>query len=184
MAQSGPLGLEPFLPIQTRYFPELKEGVPVDSVPRLPLTPNWTMTDFALDAISSAGELTVREWVVQAMHRYRFILGTTSRRFTSIETQADVKTTKLVGDTAVTFAMLESPMSAKQHFQTLDVIQGTSNDPAIICINDDVQAHPSIVRKQFFEWMDERWPVAPEWEGAGSRLDKMGLRSSRSGEED
>lgn len=65
----------------------------------------------------------------------------------------------------MTFAQLEGNTSAKRTFKKLNTQQGTSMEPAIICVNDDVSAQAGEVKKQFVAWMESKWPRAPEWEG-------------------
>lgn len=84
--QSGELGLEAFLPSTGRKFPKKMRGTgslfgsskdrEQDAVPRLPLTGSWQSTDFRISTFLPLTEdMTVREWVLRALYRYRFVLG-------------------------------------------------------------------------------------------------------------
>ncbi|KAG9003573.1 hypothetical protein FRB93_010991 [Tulasnella sp. JGI-2019a] len=144
VTRSGSLGLDAFLPGQNRVFPQsiIKDSKASPEPPRLPLTPQWNATDFSLRSISPPSGMSVREWAVRAIHRYRFVLG----------------------GTPVTFAQLESKRNAERTFKKLNGQQNTVNEPAIICINDDVVTGANDVRKLFRQWMQSKWPRAPAWE--------------------
>lgn len=96
--RSGSEGLEAFLPDRARVFThtegdgdkdffdlwrrdEADEGQLRDLTPRLPLTAHWNETDFSMEAVLPSPTLLgkkkiyVRDWVVQAIYRYRFLLG-------------------------------------------------------------------------------------------------------------
>ena len=99
VTQSGPLGLDAFLPNPLRKFPmhrfssknnaassdgllsrkrEVSSASAHDGVVRLPVAKRWEAADFTLRAQAQGGQgaMTVRQWAVQAIHRYRFTIGT------------------------------------------------------------------------------------------------------------
>lgn len=79
--ESGKLGLEAFLPPPHRIHYSSTKGrivkdVDPDSIPRLPLTKRPGDASFKLkDVMREWDTVRVRDWVVRAMGRYRFVLG-------------------------------------------------------------------------------------------------------------
>ncbi|KAG8988378.1 Xanthine phosphoribosyltransferase 1, partial [Tulasnella sp. 427] len=153
MNRCGPYGLDAFLPDSKRKFPAkpktfFDKAHPGSSsaagkqVPRLPLSKDWESVDFSLGAVANT-ELSVRDWVVRALHRYRFILG----------------------DTPSTFVQLDSFTGAKRKLASVDLwAHEPRRKPAIVCVNDDVQYSAPQVRQLFTGWMDKRWPEPARWE--------------------
>ncbi|KAG9050664.1 hypothetical protein FS837_003391 [Tulasnella sp. UAMH 9824] len=146
MNKCGQTGLDAFLPDSRRTFPprpkSFFEKADKDPVPRLPLTLEWEPVDFSIKGMT-ASELSVREWVTRALHRYRFVLG----------------------DTPSTFVQLDSLSSAARKLATVDMHKDNPRlHPAIVCVNDDVQGSVEKVRKLFTGWLDRRWPEPAEWE--------------------
>ncbi|KAG8916073.1 hypothetical protein FRC01_003395 [Tulasnella sp. 417] len=146
MNKCGQAGLDAFLPDSHRKFPprpkSFFEKGDRDPVPRLPLTSEWESVDFSIKGMT-ASELSVREWVTRALHRYRFVLG----------------------DTPSTFVQLDSLSSTKRKLATVDLHKDNpQRRPAIVCVNDDVQSSVAQVRHLFVQWLDKRWPEPAEWE--------------------
>lgn len=79
--QSGRLGLEAFLPPTHRIRYSGTKGRAVNdvdpsSVPRLPLSKTPDAASFKLKAVMhDTGTVHVRDWVLRAMERYRFVIG-------------------------------------------------------------------------------------------------------------
>ncbi|KAG8977129.1 hypothetical protein FRB90_008897, partial [Tulasnella sp. 427] len=90
-------------------------------VPRLPVAKSWETADFTLRGVappprpggSGSGAASVREWVLQAIYRYRFA----------------------VGSTLSAFVRLETPFQANSTLHKLD--KRLEDPPALICVNDD-----------------------------------------------
>lgn len=96
--QSGELGLEAFLPPRERQA-RFQHASPVadERDPFLPLASSWTKVDFTMGKVLApwaravdipadgvngewrAAEVNVREWVMRAMARYRFVIGELAR---------------------------------------------------------------------------------------------------------
>jgi len=109
------------------------------------LTAQWNTTDFSLKSVlppTGTIMLSVREWAVRAIHRYRFV----------------------IGGTPVSFVQLETKRNADRMFKKLNLQQGKTDEPGIICVNDDVVTGADDVRKLFKNWMESKWPRAPAWE--------------------
>jgi len=79
---SGPVGLSAFLPPPERTFPPFDARNPPIPIPEespvlLPLTKDWQTTAFTLHSCLQAwGPVHVREWVLRAMARYKYVVGT------------------------------------------------------------------------------------------------------------
>jgi hypothetical protein len=79
--KSGRLGLQAFLPPAHRIRYSGKKGRVVNEVdpfsaPRLPLakTP-WEVSFKLKHVLDETGTIRVRDWVLRAMERYRFVIG-------------------------------------------------------------------------------------------------------------
>lgn len=76
MDKSGALGLNAFLPAPDRRYGQRRWFKPAIPTPRLPLARNWNTTDFSLiGVLGNNTGVMVREWVEQALIRYRFVVG-------------------------------------------------------------------------------------------------------------
>ena len=91
MAKSGRLGLSAFLPPpDTFIIPDLSKAklspkereYRVSDVPMLPMTMRWWLTDFSVHSVvapytdaNRAAPIDVRQWVMEALQRYRFVIG-------------------------------------------------------------------------------------------------------------
>lgn len=79
--KSGRLGLEAFLPPAHRIRYSGKKGRVVNDVdpsfmPRLPLSKTPNAASFKLKRVlDETGTIRVRDWVLRAMERYRFVIG-------------------------------------------------------------------------------------------------------------
>lgn len=77
---SGPLGLAALLPPPDRVLASLAGKLPATpdapDVPHLPLVDSWEDGRFALrDVMGAARERSVREWTLQLLQRYRYVVG-------------------------------------------------------------------------------------------------------------
>lgn len=96
MTRSGDTGLSAFLPDPSRRFPtRLARGAASSPkrgpqraaaaeaaggesnlVARLPVAKSWEAADFTLRGVAAqVGSVSVRQWVLQAIYRYRFAIG-------------------------------------------------------------------------------------------------------------
>ncbi|TFY57965.1 hypothetical protein EVJ58_g6702 [Rhodofomes roseus] len=140
---SGSLGLSAFLPPAERVVPTtppLDSDVDAD-VPHLPLVDNWQKGDFSLQAVmANSRETNVRQWTLQLLHRYRYVLGSTPMMFERI-------------------------VSGPQTSMTVRKIDATK-DVALLCMNDDVSRpnQDAEVSRVLRMWFDRRWGRATAWE--------------------
>lgn len=87
VSRTGRLGLEAFLPPPHRiHYSNVKgrvvEDVDPQSIPRLPLVKRPKDTSFAMkDVLREWGTVRVRDWILRAMERYRFVVGESSLFF-------------------------------------------------------------------------------------------------------
>jgi len=155
IAASGHLGLSAFLPESDRRLPSLKwdhpssssSSSPPSSVgpPHLPLVSNFHDGDFSLRRVvgpwaetsASEGGVSVREWTLQLLQRYRFVVGETPWKFSVLYNE---------GDARRTVAEVERDKSL-----------------ALLCINDDVEKGEQ-VDSILIRWLRKRWPTAASWE--------------------
>ncbi|KAG8971643.1 hypothetical protein FRC05_010899 [Tulasnella sp. 425] len=163
VTRSGETGLSALLPDPSRRFPtRLARGAASlpkrgpqraaaaeaaggesNLVARLPVAKSWEAADFTLRGVAAqVGSVSVRQWVLQAIYRYRFAIGSTSS----------------------TFVRLETPIQSNSTLSKLDERRGTSNDPALICINDDVRWEPEKIKDLLQGWMRRRWNQQAAWE--------------------
>jgi hypothetical protein len=168
VARSGRLGLEAFLPPPHRIHYSNTKGrvvqdVDPESAPRLPLMKRPHDASFALnDVLRSWGTVRMRDWILRAMERYRFIIGMFSLCF-SFRMDADL----CAGDTPAHFAMLSGPKSAHRAFQVIN----SRPEVALLAINDDVVMEAEQVDKMFRSFLDRRWGFPSAWEDAYPKED-------------
>ncbi|KAG7448582.1 uncharacterized protein BT62DRAFT_992613 [Guyanagaster necrorhizus] len=159
MIASGPLGLSEFLPSPNRTVPLRRPQNHVDELPpvgppHLPLAPDYRDIDFSLDTVMApwieeatqrrglekgAAGLSVREWTMMAIQRYRYVVGELPTRFLSINTPATARSG----------------------------VKGLGNEALrLVCINDDVtnQNDVSAVDKILQDWFASKWPTPAAWE--------------------
>lgn len=158
IAASGTSGLSAFLPSPDRYFASpsssSQSSDPIPP-PHLSLGSNWQAIDFSLPSSlalwasphsspsphtypSSARGISVREWTLQLLQRYRFV----------------------VGDTRSQFHMLSDPKATKRALNSVDRDLSTS----MICLNDDVMKGGDEVNRLLGNWFEGRWGEKAVWE--------------------
>lgn len=78
MKESGRQGLSAFLPPEDRVVQATRLGADADTaVPHLPLVDDWQKGDFSLESVmANSRETNVRQYALQVLHRYRYVLGT------------------------------------------------------------------------------------------------------------
>lgn len=144
LGASGQLGLEAFLPPVHRIRYAGRKGRIVNdvdpfSVPRLPLSKVPDTDSFKLQRVlNGAGTIRVRDWVLRAMERYRFV----------------------IGDTPVRFGMLSSPLTTNRFFKKIQ----TDDSLALLTVNDDVRIKADMVDFIFREFLEKRWQFPSAWE--------------------
>ena len=91
MKESGRQGLSAFLPPEDRVVQATRLGADADTaVPHLPLVDDWKKGDFALESVmANSRETNVRQYALQVLHRYRYVLGTYSPPSTSLPPDTD-----------------------------------------------------------------------------------------------
>ncbi|KAK0462958.1 uncharacterized protein EV420DRAFT_1521921 [Desarmillaria tabescens] len=152
---SGPLGISEFLPPLDRKLSvsnSLADYLPTTAPPHLPLASDYHDIDFSLDSVMGpwlaevsirrgrGAAVSVREWSMMVIQRYRYVVGELATRFLSITT---------VG-------------SARSQLKSLK----DNADLRLVCINDDVEKPSSVdeVNEMLHQWFDEKWPVTAGWE--------------------
>ncbi|KAG8904339.1 hypothetical protein FRB99_001885 [Tulasnella sp. 403] len=162
--RTGTQGLSAFLPSPTRSPPRKSRlFAQTESITRLPLSKQWEWTDFTLANVQF-GNLTVRQWVVQAIYRYRFMIGLSfSNLF--LFPQLVAETIRPAGNTPSAFYQLETVSSTTRVLGMLKALEkSNSNKPSIICVNDDVTLRPNMVGDLFKDWMGSKWGTKAQWE--------------------
>ena len=83
---SGRQGLSAFLPPEERVVQTSRHGADADTaVPHLPLVDNWQKGDFALESVmGNSHETSVRQYALQVLHRYRYVIGMCAPRSASL----------------------------------------------------------------------------------------------------
>lgn len=81
VSASGRQGLSAFLPPAERVVQRARLGADADTaVPHLPLVDDWQKGEFALASVmANSRETNVRQFMLQVLHRYRYVLGTRTR---------------------------------------------------------------------------------------------------------
>ncbi|KAI0319455.1 hypothetical protein OF83DRAFT_1170223 [Amylostereum chailletii] len=138
---SGETGLSAFLPPPDRVVEPSLYGAVAET---LPLVPKWQMGDFTLCGVLAQGRgpVSVREWMLHVLNRYRFVIGTSDFRFLSINSEEAAE-------------------------RVVDEVE--NSDAALLCMNDDLEADDrgEKVLKVLHDWQQRRWPDAPVWEREG-----------------
>ncbi|KAK0436583.1 hypothetical protein EV421DRAFT_1831355 [Armillaria borealis] len=155
LGASGPLGISEFLPPPDRKLSvsnSLANYVPTTAPPHLPLGSDYRDIDFSLDSVMGpwlaevsirrglGTAVSVREWTMMVIQRYRYVVGELATRFTSITT---------IG-------------AARSQLKSLK----DNADLRLVCINDDVERPSSVdeVNELLHKWFDEKWPLPAGWE--------------------
>jgi len=138
---SGPLGLSAFLPPRDRTLASRidLQDAPDAVVPHLPLVDDWQDGDFSLQEVaSSSQEVNVRDWTLQLLQRYRYV----------------------IGDTPSMFERISTPR------QTAIIINRIEKTPklGLLCINDDVARLDNEVAQVLKYWFQRRWGRRSAWE--------------------
>ncbi|KZW02608.1 hypothetical protein EXIGLDRAFT_759733 [Exidia glandulosa HHB12029] len=138
VAKSGELGLEALLP--ARNATAVPRTAEFNPPPMLARTPRWQDADFSLSSVvPTDGQLDLRSWTLQLLHRYRFVIGSTPSRFVS----------------------LQSSWQAKQELKKLD---RDASKYQLLCVNDDITRQAEDVDKVFRDWQEGKWGSPAAWE--------------------
>ncbi|KDQ61660.1 hypothetical protein JAAARDRAFT_518082 [Jaapia argillacea MUCL 33604] len=143
---SGELGLSAFLPQKGRTVWPSRWG----SAPStLPLNKKWREADFRLQSVLSEAPrfmtIDVREWTMQLLYRYRFV----------------------IGGTQTTLLRLNDMQTAKSSLWHLD-----HETPPLLCMNDDVSpAYQGGVYSVLRQWQQKRWGQSATWERGAPTCD-------------
>ncbi|KDQ19027.1 hypothetical protein BOTBODRAFT_184820 [Botryobasidium botryosum FD-172 SS1] len=141
---SGSTGLSAFLPDKSRTFssPWSPFSGHPDLPPHLPLVDNWQKGDFSLTGILGSQDVNIRDWTMQLLHRYRFV----------------------IADIPSMFTFLTDPGAAQGELRKID----RSSVTALLCINDDVKWGDERVAQLMKDWQRRRWPQPASWERVDS----------------
>ncbi|KAK0458963.1 uncharacterized protein EV420DRAFT_1479618 [Desarmillaria tabescens] len=154
-----PLSLSEFLPSPNRTVPlrlpqNYVDELPPIGPPHLPLAPDYHDIDFSLQFVMApwieeaaqrrgseegAPGISVREWTMMVLQRYRYVVGELPTRFLSIDT----------------------PSAARSG------VKGLGNDALrLVCINDDVRNENDVsaVDETLQDWFSSKWPTPAAWE--------------------
>jgi hypothetical protein len=128
--------------------------------PRLPLSKTPGEASFKLKHVlnEEVGTIRVRDWVLRAMERYRFVIG--ASEVSSRDEKYSGGWWQLEGDTPVTFGMLASPLSTSRLFRKIDA----SPELALLTINDDVTIKAEMVDQILRKFLNRRWQFPSAWE--------------------
>jgi hypothetical protein len=156
---SGPVGLSAFLPPSERVYPPAGAQnppipIPDDTPVLLPPTKSWQTTDFTLHSCLRAwGPVHVREWVLKAMARYKYVIGTLFP-----DVRGALLLSPLSGDTPYKFVQM------KRRLQTEAELKHLGTEIALLAVNDDVTTTPDLIGPILTKWMANRWKIRAEWE--------------------
>jgi len=153
VASSGKTGLSAFLPDRSRIVPS-SSSLPSPSsssasasghqIPHLPLVSDWRTGDFSLTGVLGASShgggsgTNVRNWTMQMLQRYRFVIGSTPSIFASVT----------------------NPSSARGVVRTIK----DDREVALLCVNDDVISGEEEVDDIWAEWQENQWNQPAAWE--------------------
>ncbi|KAI0927539.1 hypothetical protein AcV5_008051 [Taiwanofungus camphoratus] len=138
---SGSLGLSAFLPLSDRVLPSLARELSGSEkdIPHLPLVDDWQNGDFSLGGVMGSTQLlNIREWTLQLLQRYRYV----------------------IGETPSLFERISGPRGTAVILNRVD----KNRDIALLCINDDVAVADAQVAKIMKDWQDRRWKRPATWE--------------------
>ncbi|PCH40334.1 hypothetical protein WOLCODRAFT_98719 [Wolfiporia cocos MD-104 SS10] len=162
---SGRLGLSAFLPDPQRILPAVFGSLAAtDSVPHLPLVEDWQVGNFSLRAvIPRTHDVTAREWSLQLMQRYRYVIG---RWHSSAKLSVQLMLFNVfpfAGDTPSMFERVSSPRNAAS---VLKKVERARSNIGLLCINDDVARanQDAEVTRVLKLWLDTRWKRSAAWE--------------------
>lgn len=91
VSASGSKGLSAFLPDPAVTYHPVRASVSTPT-PSLPLTDDWTRTDFAIDSvIITPDPVNLRTWTLQLLSRYLYVAGDTSQHFSPLHSSWEAR---------------------------------------------------------------------------------------------
>lgn len=136
---SGPLGLSAFLPPPERSLVRDDHLSMESDVPHLPIVDDWQRGDFSLRAVAvTEQDINLRQWTLQLLQRYRYV----------------------IGDTPSMFERISTPRQTDLIIKRVE----KNRNVALLCINDDVARQDDEVGRILKRWLDKRWKRIAAWE--------------------
>ncbi|KZT09090.1 uncharacterized protein LAESUDRAFT_722792 [Laetiporus sulphureus 93-53] len=142
---SGSQGLSAFLPLPELVMPPVAAPAAgthrTDEEPHLPLVHDWHDGDFSLRAVvGTTHNVNVRQWILQLMQRYRYV----------------------IRDTPSAFERLTSPGQVSSMLRRIE----RNPNVALLCLNDDVmkESWNNQVTDVLKTWFDSHWGQPATWE--------------------
>lgn len=143
VAASGQSGIDKFLPLDTAEANREAYSKDRATPPHLPLTSDWTTTDFSLASAIPESSLkhgmTLRSWCTRLIQRYSYVLGSVGSDFYKME-----RAKKLESKLSEVEAALEGEMETSTPLQEPEDRWrndfGENDGPlAFLCLNDDIK---------------------------------------------
>lgn len=143
VAASGQSGIDKFLPLDTAEANREAYSKDRATPPHLPLTSDWTTTDFSLASAIPEGALkhgmTLRSWCTRLIQRYSYVLGSVGSDFYKME-----RAKKLESKLSEVEATLEGELQTSTPLQEPEDRwrndYGENDGPlAFLCLNDDIK---------------------------------------------
>lgn len=147
---SGTAGIDKFLPDHDAEVPShILRSESVTTPPHLPLTSDWTTTNFSMFKAIPKGSMkpgmTLREWCTRLIQRYSYVLGSTGSEFYKVE-----RAEKLETELDQVQNQLEDDKEMWKISDSTDVVptyqnrwrgeMGEERGPlAFLCLNDDIK---------------------------------------------
>ncbi|THY01187.1 hypothetical protein D6D03_05982 [Aureobasidium pullulans] len=173
---SGISGIDKFLP---HHQAEIDSGLHADALtlpPHLPLTSDWTTTDFSMTSAIPKGSLktgmNLRTWCTRLIQRYSYVLGSVESDFYKVE-RANTLETKLdevelkVEEELKTIGS-SYPKSQDHIYEDWRSRLGWSRGPlAFLCLNDDVKDTGKLrdrIDELLMTFFDRMWPSRMSFE--------------------
>jgi hypothetical protein len=164
---SGISGIDKFLP---DHHTEMDSEIHTDALtgpPHLPLTSDWTTTDFSISNAIPTGSLktdmTLRTWCIRLIQRYSYVLGSVESDLYKVERASDLEAKmnevehKVQEDTEVFQVGLSKPNNEDWKSR-----MGWSSGPlTFLCLNDDIKDTGKLrerIDELLVSFFDRMWP--------------------------
>ncbi|KAI4784980.1 hypothetical protein E4T52_00029 [Aureobasidium sp. EXF-3400] len=166
---SGTSGIDKFLPDHhAGTDPELRTDA-VTSPPHLPLTSDWTTTDFSMTYAIPNGSLrsdmTLRTWCIRLIQRYSYVLGSVESDLYKVERASDLEAK--VSEIELTLQE-DGEMDAGPKDRDWRSRMGWARGPlTFLCLNDDIKDTGKLrdrIDELLVTFFDRMWPERMNFE--------------------
>jgi hypothetical protein len=173
---SGISGIDKFLPDHhAEKVPELRADA-ITSPPHLPLTSDWTTTDFsmkhAIPKGSLGADMTLRTWCIRLIQRYSYVLGSVESDLYKVERASDLeaKVSEIELKVQQDGLMDGEGLSRSKDGDWRSRMGWARGPLTFLCLNDDIKDTGKLrdrIDELLVTFFDRMWPTRMSFEREG-----------------